>query len=149
MENIGQIAAPLPQQIHRAGLCKHRKGRQLILTGIFLPQGVIHMVQRPHAEARDVGDHQIAPLFLKKPVQIFHQFFRLIADTVPGDLRRVALPKRGQLVIRQPFIPQVIGDHGRLRPLFRQRHHCRRLSGTQKTAEYCEFPHVLPPNTLS
>ena len=151
MQQVAQVrVAAVAQQVHRLRLGKHREGRQRDLAGIVLRQAVVDVVQRADAEARNVRDRQLAP-GVAQFVQARQQVRPLVADALLGKLRGVAAGKEREAVVRQPRPAQIVGDHGggaaaAVDPV-RQRHHRRRFSGTQKTAEYCKFEHALslPP----
>ena len=125
-------AAAASQKLHGSRFHQHGKGRELKLPGELLRQAVIDMLQRADAEAGNIRDHKLTAIVIIA-VEPLGQLFIHITDTVVGDLRRVAAAELGKAVIGKVHpMPEVIGDHGRLRVaggiVPRQGHHGRRLA---------------------
>ena len=134
------------QKLDGFGLHQYCERRQLELAGVFLREAVVHMLQRPDAEAGDVRHYQLAALVVIT-VEAVGKLFVYVADAVVRDLGGAAAAQAGEAVIRETHpVAEVVGDHGGLavvrRVILRQGHHGCGLAGAEKAAEHRKFFHV-------
>ena len=107
------------------------------------------MFQRSHAEAGYVGHDQFAAVIIVR-VEPLGKILVLVADTLVRHLRGVAAAELGKAVVCQvDSAAQIVGDHGRFCKMpgivLREGHHGRGFSGTEESAEYGEFLHIILP----